>query len=44
MTSEKFYSAISDRLEVIVKHYNSFGQVKEEGERVNPKYLICIRM
>ncbi len=45
MTSEKaFHSGIAEHLEVNVKHYDSFGQSKEGNERVNPKYLICIRM
>jgi len=45
MTSEKaFHSGIKEHLEVVVKHYDSFGQQKESSERVNPKFLICIRM
>lgn len=45
MTSEKaFHSGIAEHLEVNVRHYDSFGQSKEGNERVNQKYLICIRM
>ena len=45
MTSEKaFHSGIKEHIEVIVKHYDSFGQPKEYGERVNAKYLVCVRM